>query len=132
LERRAGRSYLDHFRALRRGRRLHREDFDMLQGLPKGIQFLELEKFEPCIGESFYIECQPAPLEIRLDRVVRLMNGPGFLPRAPFTAIWSTDASISLLLGIYRLRNGGWGPHPIYIEPLHSLGERRQYQSVFF
>jgi hypothetical protein len=104
----------------------------MLHGLPKGIRFLELEKLEPCVGEDFYIEAQPAPLAIRLDQVVRLKNGPAFLPRAPFTAIWSTDASISLMLGIYNLRNGAWGPHPIYVEPIHSLGERRTYQSVFF
>jgi hypothetical protein len=104
----------------------------LLYGLPKGIQFLELEKFEPCVGEDFYVESQPTPLPIRLDRLIKIAKAPGFLPRAPFTALWSTDLGVSLLRGIYNLRNGGWGPHPVYVEPMHFLGERRVYQSVFF
>jgi hypothetical protein len=103
----------------------------VLHGLPKGIQFLELEKLEPCVGEDFYVESQPAPIPIRLDQILRL-NGPGFLPRAPFTALWSTDRGVSLLLGIYNLRNGAWGPHSVYVEPIRSRDERWRYQSVFF
>jgi hypothetical protein len=104
----------------------------LLYGLPKGIQFLELEKFEPCVGENFYVESQPNPIPIRLDRLIKLSKAPGFLPRAPFTALWSTDFDVSLLRGIYNLRNGGWGPHLVYVEPMDLLGERRVYQSVFF
>jgi hypothetical protein len=37
-----------------------------------------------------------------------------------------------MTMGIYRLCNGVWGPHEIYIEPMLSAGERRTYQSVFF
>lgn len=104
----------------------------MLYGLPKGLQFLELEKLEPCVGENFFIESRPAPIPLRLDRVVKIANGPGFLPRAPFTAFWSTAPDVSLLRGIYSLRNGGWGPHSVYVEPMHSMGPRHEYQSVFF
>jgi hypothetical protein len=104
----------------------------MLQGLPKGFKTLTLEDFEPSVGEDFYVQSDPAPIPVRLDRVVRLSNGPGFLTRAPFTALWSTDFSVSLMLGTYALRNGAWGPHAIYVEPMHFFGERRVYQSVFF
>jgi hypothetical protein len=104
----------------------------MLHGLPRGLQFVELEKFEPRLGEDFFVESEPAPLPIRLERLIPHKNGPGFLPRAPFTAVWSTEASVSLLLGIYNLRGPGWGPHAVYVEPMHFLGERRAYQSVFF
>jgi hypothetical protein len=104
----------------------------MLYGFPKGLRFLEFENFEPCVGENFYIESEPAALPIRLDRLVKLSHAPAFLPRAPFSVLWSTDSSVSLLRGTYALRNGAWGPHSIYVEPMFSSSTRWAYQSVFF
>jgi hypothetical protein len=104
----------------------------MVHDLPKGLKALTHENFEPCVGEDFFIESDPAPISIRLERLVKLMNGPAFLTRAPFSAFWSTDFSVSLMFGTYALRNGAWGPHPVYVEPMHFFGDRRAYQSVFF
>jgi hypothetical protein len=103
----------------------------MLQDLPRGLHFLTSEEFEPRLGESFIIDADGGhPLGLRLDRVVPI-QGPDFLPRAPFVLHWSTDPSVRLLHGIYRLRHQAWGPHAVYIEPMRSTDERFHYESVF-
>ncbi len=104
----------------------------MLHGLPGGLKFLTSETFEPCVGEEFEVDCRPGPVKIRLESLRKLNYGPGFLTRAPFKLHWSTPPAILLYLGIYRLRNGKWGPHEVYIEPMLAVSERRIYQSVFF
>jgi hypothetical protein len=103
----------------------------MLHALPQGLTSLTIENFESCVGERFYVEAQPRPLVLRLDRLVKYARGPSFLSRAPFLLLWSTQADILLTLGIYTLRNGAWGPHSVYVEPTQSFDERRVYQSVF-
>jgi hypothetical protein len=104
----------------------------MLQALPNGLHFIELDTLEPWVGDDFLVQSDPEPLAVRLDKLIKYRNGPGFLPRAPFTALWSTDINVSLLLGTYALRHGSWGPHRVYLEPMHFIGSRRAYQSVFF
>jgi hypothetical protein len=103
----------------------------MLHSLPQGLTSLTSENFESCVGESFYVAAHPHPLALRLDRLVKYDRGPSFLSRAPFLLLWSTQPDILLTLGIYTLRNGAWGPHPVYVEPTRSYDERRAYQSVF-
>jgi hypothetical protein len=100
--------------------------------LPKGLRCLTVEQFEPCVGEEFEVDSKPVSVKLRLDRLIKLEHGPGFLTREPFTLLWSTPATVNMTLGIYRLRNGGWGPHEVYIEPMLSAGERRTYHSVFY
>jgi hypothetical protein len=103
----------------------------LLHSLPKGFTALAIENFESCVGETFYIEAQPRPLALRLDKLVKYDRGPSFLTRAPFLVLWSTQPDIWLTLGIYTLRNGAWGPHSVYVEPTRSYDERPVYQSVF-
>jgi hypothetical protein len=110
----------------------YRSDRVMHASLPKGFTFLTLEMFEPCVGEEFEVQSQPVHVKIRLDQLQKLAHGPGFLTRAPFTLLWSTVPAVNILLGNYRLRNGKWGPHEVYIEPMLAMSERRVYQSVFF
>lgn len=103
----------------------------MLHPFPRGLTSLTIETFESCVGESFYIEAQPRPIPLRLDRLVKYDKGPSFLTRAPFLLLWSTPPDILLTLGIYTLRSGAWGPHSVYVEPTRSYDERPSYQSVF-
>ncbi len=103
----------------------------MLHSLPRELTSLAIENFESSVGESFYIESQPRPLALRLDKLVKYDKGPSFLTRAPFLLLWSTQPDIWLTLGIYTLRNGAWGPHSVYVEPTRSFDERPVYQSVF-
>ena len=105
--------------------------------LPAGLKCLTIEDFEPCVGEDFEVDSKPIVVSLRLERLTRHSNGPGFLTRAPFGLIWSTDPSIDMLGGLYSLRiplhrNGAWGPYPVYVEPMLGMGARRMYQSVFF
>jgi hypothetical protein len=109
----------------------------MLNALPAGMRFLTLDDFEPCVGEQFEVDSEPVPVTLRLDRVVKHPHGPGFLTRAPFTLIWSSDANINMLLGTYTLRirlsrGAAWGPHQVYVEPTLQIDARRRYQSVFY
>jgi hypothetical protein len=108
----------------------------MIGALPKGLVFLTSELFDPCVGEQFEVDSKPVAVQLRLDRVLKHRQGPGFLAREPFTLLWSTDPSINMVLGIYalrlKLRQGSWGPHQVYIEPTGPTNERHAYQSVFF
>lgn len=108
----------------------------MVGALPRDLVLLTSELFDPCVGEQFEVDSKPIPVQLRLDRVLKHGHGPGFLTRAPFTLLWSTDESINMVLGIYalrlKLRQGSWGPHQVYIEPTLPTSERRAYQSVFF
>lgn len=104
----------------------------MLADLPRGLKFLTVEDFESFVGDHFSIDVSGGePLALRLDRLVT-RNGPAFLPRAPFFLYWSTAPSIRLMQGNYLLRQRGWGPHAIYIEPMQPREDRFVYESVFF
>lgn len=104
----------------------------MLHSLPKGLKSLTLELFEPCLGEEFEVDSKPLAVRIKLDRIIKHAHGPGFMTREPFTLLWSTVPAVNMILGTYALRNGAWGPHQVYIEPIIAAGERRAYQSIFF
>jgi hypothetical protein len=98
---------------------------------------LTLEDFEPCVGERFEIDSEPVIVELTLERIVKLPHGPGFLTRSPFNLIWSSAPNVNILLGVYFLRipasrNRAWGPHRVYVEPKIRLGDKPEYQSVFF
>lgn len=109
----------------------------MLNALPRGIDGLTLEDFEPCVGEEFELDSVPVAVKLTLERVVKHPHGPGFLTRAPFTLIWSSDPNVNILVGIYALRirlsrRAAWGPHQVYVEPTLQTDARRRYQSVFY
>lgn len=108
----------------------------MQSALPAGLRCLTIEDFEPCLGENFEVRSTPVSVELRLDRLVKHSHGPGFLSRAPFSLLWSTEPHVDMVLGIYwlsiPLRQGSWGPHAVYVEPVLERGPRRMYQSVFF
>lgn len=109
----------------------------MLNALPKGFTCITLEDFEPCVGEQFDVDSTPVVVKLKLERVVKHLHGPGFLTRAPFTLLWSSDPHVNMLMGIYSLtlplaRHAAWGPHRVYVEPTLQLDARRRYQSVFY
>ena len=105
----------------------------MIHNLPIEMKSaLTLEMFEPCIGEEFEVDSRPVPVRIRLERLHKYTHGPGFLTRQPFTLVWSTPPEVNMVLGTYRVRNGAWGPHDVYIEPMLSATATRLYQSVFY
>lgn len=109
----------------------------MLNPVPGGFKSLTLDDFEPCIGEQFDVDSEPVAVRLTLDRLVKHPYGPGFLTRAPFSLLWSSEPNVTMRLGIYSLRipllrNRAWGPHRVYLEPTVRLGSRPQYQSIFF
>jgi hypothetical protein len=114
----------------------------VLNALPGGTVTIGVEAFEPCLGEEFEVESEPIAVKLRLDRIVKHEGGPGFMTRAPFTLIWSSEPSINLQLGIYSLSlplrgrtsqgRRAWGPHHVYVERMLAVGARPVYQSVFF
>lgn len=108
-----------------------------MHALPRGMALLTLEDFEPCVGEEFDVDSEPVLVKLKLEGLQKHLHGPGFLTRAPFTLLWSSDPNINLLLGIYTLRirlsrGAAWGPHQVYVEPTLQIDARRRYQSVFF
>lgn len=94
---------------------------------------LTMEDFSTYIGAIFELDSQPVRIEIRLDKLTPLQNGPAFLTRAPFSLGWSTEPNVAVTAGLYWLRRRDWGPHQVYIEAQVPLPQqRRTYHSTFF
>jgi len=102
-----------------------------LHPLPKLGLLLTIDDFRPHVGEFYKVDATPEPIDILLDAVLAA-PGADWLPREPFTLVFSTPWDTLLVEGHYRMktpRGDLIGFHLIPTQTAH--GPRRHYHSVF-
>ncbi len=99
--------------------------------LPKFGQLLTIDDFRPFVGEAFAVHATPEPIGILLDKVTP-QPGADWLPREPFSLVFSTPWSTLLVEGAYRMKSPRGDLVEVYIIPTQTMpGPRRLYHAVF-
>lgn len=102
-----------------------------LHPLPRFGQLLTIDDFKPHVGEAFAVDATPEPIRILLDKVTP-QPGPSWLPREPFSLVFSTPWGTLLAEGSYRMKSPRGDLLEVYVIPTQTLpGPRRYYHSVF-
>lgn len=90
---------------------------------------LKPEDFEPWVGRAVRVATVPHPIEVTLGAVQRASHHHDI--REPFSLIFESPMTISLIDGAYEFDCGKGGPHSIFITQLKPMPDRRIYQAVF-
>lgn len=98
---------------------------------PKFGQLLTVDDFKPHVGEAFAVHATPEPVHIMLDQV-RVQAGADWLPREPFSLVFSTPWDVLLTEGSYRMKSPRGDLIEVYVIPTQTTpGPRRHYHAVF-
>lgn len=102
-----------------------------LHPLPKLGLLLTIDDFKPHVGERFLADAAPEAIAIQLDEI-RPAPAIDWLPREPFSLVFSTPWDTMLVEGAYRLKTPRGDMVELYLIPTQTmLGPRRYYHSVF-
>ena len=99
--------------------------------LPDIGPLLSAADFEPHVGETFLVEAQPQPVEIRLEKILHGRFDTG-LTRPPFTLIFTSPWTVLLVSALYRMQPNGGRPIEVFLVPTQTApGQQRYYHAVF-
>jgi len=90
---------------------------------------LNLQTFEPLVGDAFAIDADPGSVELALHSALALGDWPG--GRQPFSLTFRGPREPQLPQAIYRLEHAEAGALEIFIVPIAADGESTMYEAVF-
>lgn len=92
---------------------------------------LTMEHFLPHVGQTYRVQAAPEPVDIRLDEVRRSPKAV-WMPRDPFSLVFSTPWNVLLVEASYAMQPHGGDPITLHLIPSLSVpGDRRFYHAVF-
>lgn len=99
--------------------------------LPKLGRLAVVEDFLPHVGRNLRVEATPAPVEMRLDEILRRPVA-SWMAREPFLLVLSTPLTVMLLDATYRMRLPNGAEFEFYLSQTQTAPlPRRLYHAVF-
>ena len=93
------------------------------------LSSLKPTDFEPHVGDTFTIEANGKPLDLKLAQVERL--GAAVRDGGAFSLMFLSAPGPFLAQGIYQLRHTALGAFDLFIVPLGPKDGANSYQVIF-